>query len=81
MHQPGECVRRCQFFAHAFNEATDDMPVYVRAKCVGCGACVMGCKLDALHLEPISEEEWFNVPSNFIQWEERRLEYLAKQKK
>jgi len=75
----GECVRRCQFFAHT-SKATDDKPVYHREKCVGCGACVMGCKFDALHLEPVSEEEWFHVPSSFIEWEERRLEYLAAQK-
>ena len=35
---------------------------------------------DALHLEPVSEEEWFHVPSSFVEWEERRLEYLAAQK-
>ena len=75
----GECVRRCQFFAHT-SKAPNDKPVYHREKCVGCGACVMGCKFDALHLEPVSEEEWFHVPSSFIEWEERRLEYLAAQK-
>ena len=75
----GECVRRCQFFAHT-KKPKDDKPVYHREKCVGCGACVMGCKFDALHLEPVSEEEWFHVPSSFIEWEERRLEYLAAQK-
>jgi electron transport complex protein RnfB len=75
----GECVRRCQFFAHT-SKALDDKPVYHREKCVGCGACVMGCKFDALHLEPVSEEEWFHVPSSFTEWEERRLEYLAAQK-
>jgi hypothetical protein len=24
----------------------------------------------------VSEEEWFQVPSSFQQWEERRLEFL-----
>ena len=77
----GECVRRCQFFAHTFDEATDDKPVYHREKCVGCGSCVMGCpEFGALHLEPVSEEEWFHVPSSFTEWEERRLEFLAAQK-
>ena len=76
----GECVRRCQFYAHTRN-ATDDKPVYHREKCVGCGACVMGCKFDALHLEPVSEEEWFHVPSSFIEWEEARLKNLAADKK
>ncbi|MCU0788755.1 MAG: 4Fe-4S binding protein [Verrucomicrobia bacterium] len=75
----GECVRRCQFFAHT-SKAPDEKPVYHREKCVGCGACVMGCKFDALHLEPVSEEEWFHVPSSFTEWEEMRLEYLAAQK-
>jgi Na+-translocating ferredoxin:NAD+ oxidoreductase subunit B len=75
----GECVRRCQFFAHT-SKSPDDKPVYHREKCVGCGACVMGCKFGALHLEPVSEEEWFHVPSSFTEWEERRLEYLAAQK-
>ena len=75
----GECVRRCQFFAHT-SKGPDDKPVYHREKCVGCGACVMGCKFDALHLEPISEEEWFHVPSSFTEWEERRLKFLAAQK-
>jgi MinD superfamily P-loop ATPase len=75
----GECVRRCQFFAHT-SKAPDDKPVYHREKCVGCGACVMGCKFDALHLEPVSEEEWFHVPSSFIEWEEARLKNMASKK-
>ena len=41
----------------------------------GCGACVMGCKFDALHLEPVSEEEWFHIASSFTEWEEKRLAY------
>ena len=36
---------------------------------------------DALHLEPVSQEEWFHVASRFTEWEERRLAYLAAQKK
>ena len=77
----GECVRRCQFFAHTMEKTEDGrVSVYNRDKCVGCGACVMGCKFDALEMEPISEEEWFHVPSSFTEWEERRLEYLAAQK-
>jgi Na+-translocating ferredoxin:NAD+ oxidoreductase subunit B len=74
----GECIRRCQFFAHSWEKTEDGrVSVYDRDKCVGCGACVMGCKFDALHLEPVSEEEWFHVPSSFQEWEERRLEFLA----
>ena len=71
----GECVRRCQFFAHTFDKATDEQPVYHRDRCVGCGACGMGCPTGSLHLEPVSEEEWFHVPSSFQEWEERRLEH------
>ncbi len=73
----GECVRRCQVFAHTFDKATDDKPVFHRELCIGCGACVMGCPFDALHLEPVSEEEWFHTPSSFQEWEDRRLEFLA----
>ena len=73
----GECIRRCQFFAHTFDKATDEKPVYHRDKCVGCGACGMGCPTGSLHLEPVPEDEWFHVPSSFTEWEERRLEGLA----
>ena len=76
-HSCGECVRRCQFYAHTFNEATDGQPVYDRAKCVGCGSCGQGCPSGALHLEPVSEEEWFQVPSSFTAWEEMRERNLA----
>jgi electron transport complex protein RnfB len=79
-HSCGECVRRCQFFAHTFDEATDEKPVYHRDRCVGCGACGMGCPTESLHLEPVSEEEWFQVPSSFQEWEERRLEFLEAMK-
>jgi electron transport complex protein RnfB len=80
-HSCGECVRRCQVFAHTFDPAKDDKPVYHPDKCVGCGSCGQGCPSGALHLEPVSEEEWFHVPSSFQEWEEKRLEYLAAQKK
>ena len=61
----------------AISDRIDGKPVYDRARCVRCGACGMGCPSGALHLEPVSEEEWFHVPSSFTEWEERRLEYLA----
>jgi Na+-translocating ferredoxin:NAD+ oxidoreductase subunit B len=77
----GECVSRCQFFAHTDSDRSDGKPVYDVAKCVGCGSCGMGCPSDALHLEPVAEEEWFHVPASFAEWEERRLEYLAAQDK
>jgi len=73
----GECVRRCQFYAHTLDGSTDGKPVYHRDKCVGCGSCGQGCPSGALHLEPVSEEEWFHTPANFIEWEEARLRYLA----
>jgi Pyruvate/2-oxoacid:ferredoxin oxidoreductase delta subunit len=70
----GECIRRCQFFAHTWIKTDGGrMSVYNRDKCVGCGACGMGCPSDALHLEPVSEEEWFHVPSSFVDWEETRI--------
>ncbi len=50
-----------------------------RAKCIGCGVCVIGCPTDAIELEPVSEEEWFHVPSSMAEWEERRLKFLAAQ--
>jgi len=79
-HACGECVRRCQVFAHTFKETPDGKKtVYNRDKCVGCGSCGMGCPNGALHLEPVSEEEWYHVPSNFIEWEERRLKFLSSQ--
>jgi hypothetical protein len=36
----------------------------------------MGCPTQSLHLEPVSEEEWFQVPSSFQAWEERRMQFL-----
>jgi ferredoxin len=74
----GECVRRCQVFA-TFDGAKDEKPVYHPEKCVGCGSCGLGCQSGALHLEPVSEEEWYHVPTSFIEWEERRLKFLASQ--
>ena len=52
-----------------------------RDKCIGCGVCVIGCPEEAIVMEPVSEEEWFHVPSSMAEWEERRLEYLATQNK
>ncbi len=69
----GECVRRCQFDAHSFEDSLDGNPVYNRDLCVGCGSCGMGCPSGALHLEPVPEEEWVEVASSFTEWEEHRL--------
>ena len=79
-HACGECVRRCQVFAHTFDKATDEKPVYHRDLCVGCGSCGQGCPSGALHLEPVSEAEWHHVASSFSEWEEQRLEFLAAEK-
>jgi electron transport complex protein RnfB len=49
-----------------------------RGKCIGCGVCVIGCMEEAIVMEPVSEEEWFHVPANMAEWEERRLQYVAK---
>ena len=78
----GECIRRCQVFAHTWEKTEEgEVSVYDREKCVGCGACGMGCDDDALHLEPVSEEEWFHVASSFTEWEENRLASKSAQKK
>jgi NAD-dependent dihydropyrimidine dehydrogenase PreA subunit len=79
-HACGECVRRCQVFAHTFDKATDQKPVYHRDLCVGCGSCGQGCPTGALHLEPVSEAEWHHVASSFTEWEEQRLRNLAAEK-
>ena len=76
----GECVRRCQVFAHKWKKTKAGRKTeYHRELCIGCGSCSMGCPAGALHLEPVSEEEWYHVPSNFVEWEERRLKFLASQ--
>ena len=78
----GECIRRCQVFAHTWEKTEEgEVSVYDREKCVGCGACGMGCDDDARHLEPVSEEEWFHVASSFTEWEENRLASKSAQKK
>jgi len=45
--------------------------------CIGCGVCVIGCPTDAIRMEPVSEEEWFHVPSSMAAWEEMRLRNLG----
>jgi ferredoxin len=52
-----------------------------RAKCIGCGVCVIKCPTDAIKLEPVSAEEWFHTPASMAEWEERRLAFLASEKK
>ena len=50
-----------------------------RDTCIGCGVCVIGCAPNAITMEPVSEAEWFHVPSSMAEWEERRLAHLAAQ--
>ena len=71
----GTCTTRCQ--VHAIVEGENGTPHVVREKCIGCGLCVTTCPSGAVQLEPVSQEEWFDVPSSFEEWEERRLEYLS----
>jgi electron transport complex protein RnfB len=51
-----------------------------RDKCIGCGVCVIGCMDDAIVMEPVSEEEWYHVPSSMAAWEEMRLRNPAAEK-
>ena len=74
----GECIRRCQFFAHTWKKTKDGrMSVYNRNLYVGCGSCGLGCPSGALHLEPVSEEEWLPVASSFQEWEEARIKNMG----
>jgi len=74
----GECIRRCQFFAHTWKKTEDGrMSVYNRDKCVGCGSCGLGCPSGALHLEPVPAEEWIQVAPSFFGWEEARIKNMG----
>jgi ferredoxin len=91
----GACILRCPVDAItegpkrlpvAVTAASDATPellkgksVVDRDKCIGCGVCVIGCVPDAIVMEPVSEEEWFHVPSSMAEWEEMRLQYLARE--
>ena len=61
---------------HAITEDEDSVPLLDRAKCLGCGLCVIRCPTDAIELAPVSAEEWFYVPASFEEWEEIRLRNL-----
>ncbi len=54
------------------------MPEISRDRCIGCGLCVVSCQGEAIELVPVSKEEWFDVPTSFEDWEERRLANLAR---
>ena len=86
----GACILRCP--VDAISEGPKRLPVgplcvavelepgksvVDRDKCIGCGVCVIGCVPDAIVMEPVSEEEWFHVPSSMAEWEEMRLRNLG----
>ena len=71
----GVCQGRCPVDAIADDE--DGKSNVERAKCIGCGVCVIGCVSVAIEMLPVSEEEWFHVPSSMAEWEEMRLRNVA----
>ncbi len=71
----GTCLTRCQ--VKAIVDSPDGIPEIRRERCIGCGLCVTTCPNDAIELMPVSRDEWFDVPSSFEEWEERRLAYLS----
>jgi NAD-dependent dihydropyrimidine dehydrogenase PreA subunit len=86
----GACILRCP--VDAISEGPKRLPVgplcaavelepgksvVDRDKCIGCGVCVIGCVPDAIVMEPVSEGEWFHVPSSMAEWEEMRLRNLG----
>jgi NAD-dependent dihydropyrimidine dehydrogenase PreA subunit len=89
----GACILRCPVDAitegpkrwptvvaapcQAVPELLPGKSVVNRDTCIGCGVCVISCPTDAIRMEPVSEEEWFHVPSSMAEWEEMRLEYIA----
>jgi ferredoxin len=92
----GACILRCPVDAifegpkrmpsviaapsQAVPELEPGKSVVDREKCIGCGVCVISCPTDAIRMEPVSEEEWFHVPSSMAEWEEMRLRNMAAQK-
>ena len=74
----GICVEYCQ--VHAISLDEKGIAVIKRERCIGCGLCVIKCPGNAIELEPVSKEEWFDVPKSFEDWEERRLKTLSMMK-
>jgi electron transport complex protein RnfB len=74
----GDCVERCQ--VHAITQDANGIAILNRERCIGCGLCVIRCPSDAIELAPVSREEWFDVPTSFEDWEERRLKTLGMMK-
>jgi len=60
---------------HTFDKDKDAKPVYHR-KVRWLRRMWHGLPLGALHLEPVPEEEWFHVPSSFVEWEEARIRQM-----
>ena len=75
----GDCIERCQ--VRAITQDEKGIAIIKRERCIGCGLCVIKCPGEAIELEPVSKEEWFDVPSSFEEWEERRLQSLETMKK
>lgn len=86
----GVCIKRCPVDAitedpgrlpkapaHGSPRKQTGVSVVDRVKCIGCGVCVIGCKDEAIEMVPVSDAEWFHVPSSMAEWEEMRLKHLA----
>lgn len=71
----GDCIERCQ--VHAITEDADGMPQFNRDKCIGCGQCVIACPNDAVEMVSLPEEERFQMPGTFEEWEEVRLRNMG----
>jgi ferredoxin len=73
----GVCIERCQ--VNAIKSGEDGKLIFSRDGCIGCGLCVVNCPTDSVELVPVSKEEWFDVPSSFEEWEERRLQQIKEE--
>jgi Na+-translocating ferredoxin:NAD+ oxidoreductase RNF subunit RnfB len=73
----GVCIERCQ--VNAIKSGEDGKLIFSRDGCIGCGLCVVNCPTDLVELVPVSKEEWFDVPSSFEEWEERRLQQIKEE--
>lgn len=67
----GICETRCQVSAITM---VDGKAVIELGKCIGCGLCVTGCPVEAAKLSLKPEEKRVDPPTNFGDWEKKRLE-------
>jgi formate hydrogenlyase subunit 6/NADH:ubiquinone oxidoreductase subunit I len=67
----GICETRCQVSAITM---VDGKAVIELGKCIGCGLCVTGCPVEAAKLSLKPEKEQVDPPTNFGDWEKKRLE-------